>query len=115
MSVADPGKSMAALIERLRHPHVEDGERRDGRRQTCRLPARIHADARVFDAVVEDLGITGCRIRLEHVRFAIGTRVFVDLPGQGICRDGRVAWQRGTEAGVRFVARRAPETQPSPD
>ena len=99
--------SMASLIDRLRHPRVSNGERRDGNRHLCSMAARLYLDdAHEAVGVVEDFSLGGCRVRLDRSLVKVGTTLYLDLPARGTCHHGVVVWARGMEVGIRFSARR---------
>jgi len=68
-----------------------------GRSSTLRT-----ADGAPIDVVIEDLSVTGCRIRTS-LQMHKGEEVVIGLPGVGT-RRGHVAWSDGTEIGCEFEA-----------
>lgn len=79
-------------------------ERRFGRREAVQLRARISTPAgRTLEVVVRDLSFSGCRIeKPENVQIPQRfTLCFVDLERADV--EAEVVWQRGGEAGVRFL------------
>ena len=55
-----------------------------------------------IDVIVEDLSVTGCRIRTS-LQMQNGEELVIGLPGVGT-RAGRVVWSDGTEIGCEFEA-----------
>jgi hypothetical protein len=104
----DPsGFTYVVLIDAEPAPAVRrEGDRRDAPRRRTRLRSGKIVDVRgrfLTECLVHDLSATGVRLRVPAgVTVPPQFQVYDDQSGQ--LRNARVSWQRGGEAGVRFMA-----------
>ncbi len=83
------------------------GEIRNRRREVRRRvlkEARIILNDRfsVIDTSVRDISVKGCRLHMHHA-IQLPTDFTVAFPSIGVERPGLLIWQRGNEAGVKFI------------
>ena len=91
-------------------PHNTIARRADAQNRRREVRRRVLKEARiilndrfsVIDAAVRDLSVKGCRLRLHHV-ITLPADFIVAFPTVGTERQGLLVWQRGNEAGVRFI------------
>ncbi|WP_349360733.1 PilZ domain-containing protein [Stappia sp.] len=85
----------------IRKPTVR-GEIRSTPRVDCTVPGVIHDNGVSIACVVEDLSITGCRVRLgSHT--ALSETFLFEFPKRGISVPAELVWLNGDEAGLRFL------------
>ena len=81
-------------------------------RQKSLLQGRIYFNNRrsSIDCLIRDISATGAKLRFSS---AVETPAFVELhiPNKDETHPARVAWRRGEEMGVEFVAPRALDSQ----
>lgn len=107
----DPSRTRAQRMaaELARTIRVELGvergdwhEKRRFARKRARWSAILHVRPQNRRAVVEDIGVGGCRLHVNSHGIAVGSRVTVEIPDQGMVLDGEVRWVRFSEVGVDF-------------
>ena len=88
---------------------VVENRRREHRRRVLK-EARIilNGGFSIIDAMVRDVSPSGCRLRLHHT-IRLPQDFQVSFPSIGVERPARLVWQRGRDAGVRFLDPQAPE------
>ncbi|SDU07693.1 PilZ domain-containing protein [Stappia sp. ES.058] len=85
----------------LKKPTVR-GEIRSTRRVDCIVPAIIQDKGASIACMVEDLSISGCRVRLGS--FISLSRTFLfEFPRKDIKVLAELVWINGDEAGIRFL------------
>lgn len=92
----------------MRHKPKVRGELRSAPRAPCRIPAIIVDRGVSISCMVEDLSITGCRVRLagQHM---LAARFAFEFPRRAITVDAELVWMQGDEAGIRFLHKKASE------
>lgn len=92
----------------MRHKPKVRGELRSAPRAPCRIPAIIVDRGVSISCMVEDLSITGCRVRLagQHM---LAERFAFEFPRRAITVDAELVWMHGDEAGIRFLHKKASE------
>ena len=91
-------------------PHTIVNHRADARNRRREVRRRVLKEARiilndrfsVIDASVRDISVKGCRLRIHHV-IQLPADFTVAFPSVGTERHGLLIWQRGNEAGVKFI------------
>ena len=88
----------------LAMPKADARNRRREVRRRVLKEARIILNDRfsVIDATVRDLSVKGCRLRLHHA-MRLPADFIVAFPTAGTKRQALLVWQRGNEAGARFI------------
>ena len=86
-------------------PRQDDSEnRRSERRRRVLKEARVILNGRfsVIDAMARDISRRGCRLRLHHA-FRLPPDFLIAFPSVGAERPAMLVWQKGREAGVKFL------------
>jgi hypothetical protein len=84
----------------LKKPTVR-GEIRSTPRVDCTVPAIIQDKGVSIACTVEDLSITGCRVRLNSFT-KLSQNFLFEFPRKNIKVLAELVWINGDEAGVRF-------------
>lgn len=87
----------------LPRPKVHEHELRGVPRAGCRLPAILRIGSDGVSCLVEDLGVSGCRIAVETWRLSLGLDLRLEVPSERLAFAGRVTWMRIGEAGIEFT------------
>jgi len=95
----------------LKKPTVR-GEIRSTPRVECTVPAIIQDKGVSIACTVEDLSITGCRVRLNSFTKLSGRFLF-EFPRKNIKVLAELIWINGDEAGIRFLHTDSPPGNPS--
>ena len=92
----NPAKSVAA--------QAEAENRRSERRRRVLKEARTILNGRfsVIDAMARDISPRGCRLRMHH-SIDLPRDFMVGFPSVGVERPAMLVWQKGREAGVKFL------------
>ncbi len=90
----------------MRHKPNVRGEIRTAPRAVCTIPAIIVDRGVSIACVVEDLSITGCRIRMNGHN-ALGRTFVFEFPRREIRVDAELVWLNGDEAGIRFLHKKS--------
>lgn len=90
----------------MRHKPKVRGEIRSAPRAPCRIPAIIVDQGVSISCVVEDLSITGCRVRLAG-QHRLAARFRFEFPRRAITVDAELVWMQGDEVGIRFLHKTA--------
>ncbi|GGE78396.1 PilZ domain-containing protein [Stappia taiwanensis] len=77
------------------------GEIRSVPRADCSLPAVLHDKGMEIACVIENLSISGCRVRLPR-RALLSENFILEFSGRGIRVAAELVWLNGEEAGLRF-------------
>ncbi|MCA1240847.1 PilZ domain-containing protein [Stappia stellulata] len=85
----------------LRKPTVR-GEIRSTPRVDCIVPAIIQDKGVSIACTVEDLSITGCRVRLNSFT-KLSQNFLFEFPRKNIKVPAELIWINGDEAGIRFL------------
>ena len=88
----------------IKKPTVR-GEIRRARRVECAVPGTLHVRDVSIACVVEDMSVVGARIRLSG-HMALTETFRFEFPKRSILVDAELIWQRGDEAGIRFLHRK---------
>jgi hypothetical protein len=89
------------LASVLRKPTVR-GEIRSTPRVDCTVPAIIQDKGVSIGCTVEDLSITGCRVRLNSF-MKLSQNFLFEFPRKDIKVLAELIWINGDEAGIRFL------------
>ncbi|WP_029056915.1 PilZ domain-containing protein [Stappia stellulata] len=85
----------------LKKPTVR-GEVRSTPRVDCAVPGIIQDKGVSIACMVEDLSITGCRVRLGSA-IALSQNFLFEFPRKNIKVAAELVWLNGDEAGIRFI------------
>ncbi len=90
-------------------PHEPENRRSERRRRVLK-EARIILNGRfsVIDAMARDISLRGCRLRLHH-SIDLPRDFLVAFPSVGVERPAMLVWQKGRDAGVKFLDPEPPE------
>lgn len=77
------------------------GEIRAVPRADCAIPAVLHDKGMDIACVIENLSISGCRVRLPR-RALLSESFTLEFSGRGIRVAAELVWINGEEAGLRF-------------
>ena len=83
---------------------IEASQRRRTSRQRCLFACRVvfGPEAFTLDVIIRDVSDSGARIRLPSPMLL--PRNFRVILRDGVCHETEIAWRRGQELGVRFLA-----------
>lgn len=95
----------------MRHKPTVRGEIRSAPRASCAIPAIIVDRGVSVSCLVEDLSITGCRVRMKG-HSALSKRFVFEFPKRAIKVEAELVWMNGDEAGIRFLHKKTGEKKP---
>jgi hypothetical protein len=95
----------------MRHKPTVRGEIRSAPRASCTIPAIIVDRGVSISCLVEDLSITGCRVRMKG-HSALSKRFVFEFPKRAIKVEAELVWMNGDEAGIRFLHKKTGEEKP---
>ncbi|SOC03559.1 PilZ domain-containing protein [Stappia indica] len=96
----------------MRHKPTVRGEIRSAPRANCTIPAIIVDRGISISCIVEDLSITGCRVRMKG-QAALSRRFVFEFPKRAIKVEAELVWMNGDEAGIRFLHKKTGEDKPA--